>query len=379
MADTYGLLAYGRMTADAARTGAYARALEAVVRPGAVVLDIGTGTGILALLACRFGAERVYAVDPADGIRVAAEVARANGVADRIEFIQDLSTRITLPRPADVAVFDLRGVLPSFQRVVESVRDARARLLAPGAVLVPRADTLFAAPLESPAAWEDAAGPGQLLGFDLSAAQRAAVNEWTRGRVEPHELLAEPRAWAVLDYRTVTDPDVRGTAEWSVARTGTAHGLAVWFEADLADGIGFGSGPGTATVYQTAFFPWPEPVALEPGDRVHAEIEARLVAGEYLWRWHSTVERPGRRPFSFRQSTFLGRLPTPARLRKRANTFVPTLGADGEVDAFALARMDGATPVGDIARAVMERFPGRFATWEDAVSRVGRLSEQYAA
>jgi hypothetical protein len=32
-----------------------------------------------------------------------------------------------------------------------------------------------------------------------------------------------------------------------------------------------------------------------------------------------------------------------------------------------------------VARAVMERFPGRFATWEDAVSRVGRLSEQYAA
>lgn len=378
MPETYSVVGYGRMMGDAARMDAYARALQATVRPGSVVLDIGTGTGILALLACRFGAGRVYAVEPADAIRTAAGMARANGMADRIEFIQGLTADVELPRPADVIVYDLRGVLPLFQGVVATVRDARERLLAPGGVMLPRADTLMAAPLEAPNAWNDVAGPGALLGLDLSVARRAAVNEWSRGDVKPAQLLGEPRAWAVLDYRTVTDPDVRGAVEWTVSRAGTAHGLAVWFEADLAEGIGYSSGPGTSTVYKTAFFPWLEPVELRPGDRVRVEIEARLVANDYLWRWDSEVERDGATVASFRQSTFHANPPAPARLRKRADSFTPALSAAGEMDAWVLGRMDGRVPLGKIARELRERFPGRFATWEAALTHVGQLSEQYS-
>jgi protein arginine N-methyltransferase 1 len=300
-------------------------------------------------------------------------------VADRIEFIQDVSTRVTLRERADVIVSDLRGVLPPFQEIAATLRDARERMLAPGGVLVPRADALLAAPVEAAEAWEDVAGPAAVLGFDFSAARRTAFNEWRRGDFRPEQLLAAPAEWARMDYATLEDPDVRGGAEWRAARAGTAHGLAVWFRAELADGVAFDSGPGSATIYRTAFFPFPEPVRLAAGDRVAAALEARLVGGDYLWRWDTTVEPAGAPPATFRQSTFLANPPSPARLRKRADSYVPSLGGDGEVDAFALARMDGRASVGEIARAVMERFPGRFASWEAAVSRVGGLSDQYAA
>lgn len=379
MIDSYSTAAYGRMLADAARVDAYAAALAAVVRPGAVVLDLGTGTGIFALLAVRLGARRVYAVDPTDAIHTAREVARANGVAGRIEFIQDVSTRVTLPERADVVVSDLRGVLPPFQEIAATLRDARARLLAPGGVLVPRADALLAAPVEAVDAWDDVAGPEAVLGFDFSAARRTAFNEWRRGDFRPEQLLAAPAEWARMDYATLEDPDVKGGAEWRASRAGTAHGLAVWFRAELADGVAFDSGPGSATIYRTAFFPFPEPVRLQAGDRVRAALEARLLGGDYLWRWDTTAEPAGGPPVAFRQSTFLSTLPSPARLRKRANTFVPRLGDEGVADAFALGLMDGRASVGEIARALMARFPGRFATWEEAVSCVGRLSEQYAA
>jgi len=85
------------MIADTVRTGAYAEALRRAVKAGSVVLDIGTGTGIWALLACKFGARRVYAAEPGDAIHVAREIAAANGWSDRIEFIQRLSTEVTLP------------------------------------------------------------------------------------------------------------------------------------------------------------------------------------------------------------------------------------------------------------------------------------------
>jgi|SRR5438105_12126415 len=82
------------MVGDGVRSDAYARALRECIRPNSIVLDIGTGVGIWALLACQFGARRVYAIEPNDVIQVAREIAAANGYADRIEFIQDISTRI---------------------------------------------------------------------------------------------------------------------------------------------------------------------------------------------------------------------------------------------------------------------------------------------
>lgn len=381
MADAYSVSGYGRMVADPVRVGAYARALEATVRPGCTVLDLGTGTGIFAMHAARLGARRVYAIEPADAIDTAAELARVNGVADRIEFIKELSLNVTLPEKVDVVVADLRGVLPPFRRTLATTADARARFLAPGGHLIPRRDTLFMAPIHAPEPWAANAGPETVLGFDYAAARRHSFSRWTRGIFRPEQLLSAPRAWATIDYlvRTPPDTDVCGTVECAVTRPGTAHGLAVWFEADLAEGVGFSTGPDHATVYQTALFPWPEPVELAAGDGVRGTVEARMAGDDYLWSWSAVVERAGRAPLSFRQTDFSAHVVPMRELRRRADTFVPRLDDDGEVDAFALGMMDGRASVGEIAWAVMERFPGRFGRWEDAVSRVGQLSERYSA
>ncbi len=64
----YDIYAFGGMIRDRVRTDAYAEALRRSVGPNSVVLDLGTGVGIWALLACRFGARKVYAVDPNDVI-----------------------------------------------------------------------------------------------------------------------------------------------------------------------------------------------------------------------------------------------------------------------------------------------------------------------
>src|SRR5690349_17927548 len=108
----YSVRGYGMMLEDTERTDSYARALGRTVLPGSTVLDIGTGTGIMALLACRYGARKVYAVEPDDIIILAREAAAAGGLADRIEFIQDRTTNIFLPERVDVIVSDVHGVLP---------------------------------------------------------------------------------------------------------------------------------------------------------------------------------------------------------------------------------------------------------------------------
>ena len=141
------------MIEDAVRTPAYLAALEQAVRPGSVVVEIGTGTGFFAIIAARLGARRVYAIESDTSIRLAREVAALNGCADRIEFIEALSTDVTLPEQGDVLLSDLRGVLPTLGVHIPSIVDARARLLKPGGIQIPSEDTLWMALLESPRQW----------------------------------------------------------------------------------------------------------------------------------------------------------------------------------------------------------------------------------
>lgn len=382
MPETYALGGYGDMVADRVRTGAYAAAIARVVRPGDVVLDIGAGAGILSLLACRAGARRVYAVEPADSIHTARAIARENGFADRIELIQGVSTGIELPERADVIVSDLRGALPLFQHHVPTIVDARARLLAPGGMLIPRSDTLFAAPVQADEAYGRIVGPweDEALGLRMTAARRQAVNTWAKARLDADALLAEPAAWALLDYASVTDPDVHASLAWTAARDGTVHGLSLWFQAELAEGIGYSTGPGAPeTVYGTPFIPLGEPVAVRAGDRIGVELQARLVGEDYVWLWETRIDRADGETVRFRQSTALAEPLSPARLRRRAHDHRPVLGEEGRVDRMVLERMDGGATLEQIARALQADFPARFVRWEDALSRVGRLSEQYGA
>ena len=146
----YGLYDYGGMIADQGRTRAYAESLKRLVTPASVVVDIGTGTGILALLAGRLGARKVYAIEPSDAIQFGRRVAAQNGLDGRVEFIQGLSTQVQLPEKADVIVSDIHGVLPAHQRSLFSIMDARDRFLGFRGCLIPRRETLWAALVAAP-------------------------------------------------------------------------------------------------------------------------------------------------------------------------------------------------------------------------------------
>lgn len=363
---------------------AYARALQQAVKPGSVVLDIGTGTGIAAVLACRFGARRVYALEPSDAIFVAQEVAAANGVADRIDFMQGLSTEITLPERADVIVSDLRGVLPVFEHHLVAVADARARHLAPGGVVIPKSDSLWVSAVAAPELYASISSEwgSSDYGLDLSAAKRLAVNSICKVKGFPLHLLAAPQLIGTLDYRSVEPSRFAGRARLSVSQAATAHGFCVWFDSVLLEGVDFSNAPGLPQlVYGQALFPWTDPLHVEPGDAITATFAADLVGGNYIWQWNTQVFGPGpaaRLKADLRQSEFQGELLAPATLRKQSASHVPQLGDDGRVDAMILQLMAGAMPLGEIAQALRKQYPNRFARWQDALTRVGELSARYS-
>ena len=311
----YSLHFYGQMLADSSRMDAYATALRHLIKPDSVVMDLGCGAGMFALLACKLGARRVYAVEPNNIVGLAREAAAANGFADRIEFFDKFSTEIALPEPATIIVSDLRGVLPFFQQNIPSIIDARKRLLARGGVLIPRRDNLWAAVVEAPGEYAELIEPWQnTLDLDLSAGTRFITNTWRKTYIKAEQFLAKPVCWATIDYNEVESPDARAEISWHAARHGTAHGFAVWFDSELVGDIGFSNHPAAPRmIYGQGFFPFSQPVEVSAGDRIDLRLAAKFVQDDYIWRWDTQFLKT-----SFKQSTFYGAPLSTAQLRQSA-------------------------------------------------------------
>ena len=303
------------MLADHSRMDAYAAALRHTVNRDSVVMDLGCGPGVFALLACKLGARRVYAVEPNNVVGLAREAAASNGFADRIQFFETLSTEITLPEPATIIVSDLRGVLPFFQQNIPSLIDARKRLLARGGVLIPRRDILWAAVVEAPEQYAEIISPWQnTYDLDLSAGMRFITNTWRKTEIKADQFLAEPVCWTTIDYKEVEGPDARAEISWNAARNGTAHGFAVWFDSELVDGQTFSNHPAAPRmIYGQGFFPFSQPVDVSEGDRIELRLEAKFVQDDYVWRWETNFSNT-----SFKQSTFYGAPLSTAQLRQTA-------------------------------------------------------------
>ena len=378
----YSVSEFGLMITDERRMDAYVTALQRAVRPDSIVLDIGTGTGIFAMLACQFGAHHVYAVEPGDGIHVARRVARENGYAERITFIQDITTRITLPERADVIISDLHGVLPYYGFHIPSIMDARQRLLAEGGTLIPQQDKMWAAVVTAPDQYQENVYPWEKNKYNLSmqAARQMMTNTWGRGKLKEENFLVEPQCCATLDYRTISASDLSVKLTWIADRPGTAHGFSTWFDTKVAEGLCLTNAPSQPElVYGHAFFPWTRPVDLCPGDQISILLQAALVGDDYVWRWDSKVlDSQNSGKADFKQTTLYSTLLSPAQLAKKTANYVATLTNDGQVDRYILDMMDGNRALGEIADLLVRDFPDQFSGRNDALGRVGKISQEYS-
>lgn len=372
----YSLLHYGRMVTDPPRFDAYAAALRQSITADSIVADLGAGAGIFALLAARFGAATVHAVEPMDAVLLARTFADANDFGDRVQVHRCLSTELSLSPRADVIVSDLRGITPFLQHHIAAVVDARERLLTPGGTLIPHRDHVYVALLSEPDHYADCTAPWSQdwHGLDLSAGHELMVNAFARVQATAAQLCSEAARWVTLDYYTVTAPNVARCVALEATRADCVHGLAVWFETDLVEGIGYGNAPGTEVrTYGQYFLPFTHPLQLAAGDIVEVDLRATLVGDDYVWQW--ITQAPGAR---FEQSSFLGEILDPEMMALRHPDARPELDAAGRADAFILARLDGTASLAEVAAAAHAAFPGYFADLDAALGRVGDFAVKYA-
>jgi len=379
----YSLQGYGKMIADRVRMSAYARALEETIRPNSTVVDIGAGTGIMSLLACKFGARKVIAIEPSSAIHIARELADVNGMADRIEFIRDVSTNVTLQERVDVIVSDLRGILPLLTTHLPSIVDARERFLSSTGQLIPRKDRLWVALVEAGDAYAalNAGWTALDSSIDLLPLQKYLTNLRRKEECASDQLLMAPCSWAELDYRTVAVANVAGEAVAVATRTGVAHGLCLWFDTELTGNVGFSTGPADPkSIYGRLLLPLSAPVKVEAGDAISLKLRADLVDADYVWQWEtritSVMSAPGIKA-DFKQSTFLGAPLAIDELRRTAADYVPQLNENGRIDLYILSNLSNGLSLGEIARRTCAAFPQQFEAWHSALKRVAQVASRY--
>lgn len=231
-----------RMLRDDARNAAYAAAIARRVEPGMRVLDIGTGAGLLALLAARAGAEVVTCEANPVIAAAAREIVARNGFADRITVVAkrstDLEVGVDLPARCDLLVSEIFGDDMVEEGVVPSLRDAQARLLVPGAAIVPpRSELRCALVMHERLERLDRDGLDDVMGFDLSPfAVLTRPDRYLSPRSQAHVALRSDAVSAMrIDFEGVIDTPAERIALTS--RGGRVDGIAHWLRIDFGDGI----------------------------------------------------------------------------------------------------------------------------------------------
>lgn len=275
------------MLNDAARNRCYADAIARLVRPGMLVFEIGTGGGLLGLLAARAGAQVVTCESNPIVAAAAAAVFRRNGLADRITLLRKLSTGVTpadLPRPADLLISELFSDTLFGEGILPFVEDARQRLLHPGARVVPGRSALRCALVElRPDALPRPVGTVE--GFDMSPVNLLAP-PGAAGRsirAAGSDLRSAPLSALPMDYEAPGAFGAMRERVSFVSTGGRVHGIAQWLRIDFGDGVIFENDPFAGTSHWASrFFAFAGPIETAPGEPVTMDI--RVVRRQLLMR-----------------------------------------------------------------------------------------------
>jgi protein arginine N-methyltransferase 7 len=235
------------MINDLDRNKFYQTLLHAAIDPDSVVLEIGAGSGLLSIMAAKAGARRVIAIEAnREMAALARQIIAANGMTDRIEVINKMSTDVDaaeLGERPTILVSEILGTLLLGESALHYVEDARDRLLAPGGVILPALGTQYVTLVESEevcqitsvCSWESI----DLRHFNALQDTTSLVFTKQYGfRFSScaHRLLSPPIAVLRVDFATAATRDAFPPEQriaFQAVETGVAHAaLASW---DVSD------------------------------------------------------------------------------------------------------------------------------------------------
>ncbi|MFN4095575.1 MAG: 50S ribosomal protein L11 methyltransferase [Sphingomonas sp.] len=258
---------------DRGRNDAYEQALLRAITPGCRVLEIGTGTGLLAMMAARAGATVVTCEADSAIASAAREVVAANGYADRVTVVNKHSTALDVETDlgglADILVSEIVSNDLLSEGVLAAHEDAVARLLAPDGVVIPPRGTIRVALARD--LRDRSPRLNEASGFDLSAFNRlAAPNEMIRVGMDQVALCSDPVDLFSFDFATAEHRKGERREFGIASHGGRVDGIVQWIALEM-DAVGrYENRPesGTASCWGALLWRFPQPLETRAGEPV---------------------------------------------------------------------------------------------------------------
>ena len=263
------------MMNDRPRNDAYFAALSKAVTPDTQVLEIGTGSGLLAMMAAKLGARRVTTCEAVTGI---AETARAivadNGFTPPVTVVAKMSTGmeigVDMDERADLLVSEILSSEFLGEGVLSSIEDAKRRLLKPGARIIPaRGSIQFA--LFGGDDIEKNIRVDEVYGFDLRRFNAIVPRKQYISRNDLNiELLSDDSMAFFFDFAGTDRFPLsdRRSIEVAVRRAGRCCGIIQWIRLEMDDTVVFENHPSLknpSSSWQHCAYVFPLPIDVLPG------------------------------------------------------------------------------------------------------------------
>ncbi|MFK8021038.1 MAG: 50S ribosomal protein L11 methyltransferase [Pseudomonadales bacterium] len=283
-----------QMLADTSRMDFYAGAIAHHVNAGDRVIDLGTGTGVLAAFASRQGASKVYALDHSDILETAILLGKHNAL-ENIDYVQGHSSKFQLDEKVDVILHEQMGEVLFDEDMVFNIIDLRDRLLKPGGLILPGNFDLFCEPVKIK---EDSLRPFiwnmNVHGFDCSPTKQMVPGDPSYYHYKTHpeavdySLCSETPVLSV-DLHTINESTLASTLEFThtVEHAGRMDGYAVYFRTKSGNDLELHTGPfakprcncWTVRILRT------EPVEYKQGDVIEGTLSAEHWPALNTWKW----------------------------------------------------------------------------------------------
>ncbi|MHA2043169.1 MAG: 50S ribosomal protein L11 methyltransferase [Candidatus Thorarchaeota archaeon] len=248
------------------RLAKFSEAIQRVVKTSDYVVDIGTGSGILAIMCAKAGAEKVTAIDVnRESIEYARKAAAVNGVTDQIDFFEGHFSDFIPEERADFVICEMLSSMMLIEQQVSACSHAVETILKPEGVIIPQHATVFTVPVES-----------QIMdsryGFEMIHFPKVVQSS-------NHEItkdLADAQVLYEIDFTKPSgESGVDKTSSFDVVNDGTIHGLVSVFESRLIDDINLRMEDG----WKPLFIPIDKPVEVKTGDQFSVRIA--FTPGDY--------------------------------------------------------------------------------------------------
>lgn len=224
-----------------------------------VVLDVGTGSGILSIWAAQAGARKVYAVEATDMAKHARNLIQHNKLSDVITVIQSKVEDIELPEKVDIIISEWMGYFLLRESMLDSVLYARDKFLQPDGALYPSHCTMYIGAVSETEhnlqrrnecenglnGWHEFVEfTKDKWGVDMDCLSKAFREEqeqyslYTSNWVEMDStnLITEPCAIKSIDILTCTLDDIKQVTsefELTFSRASRFGGICGWFDVDF--------------------------------------------------------------------------------------------------------------------------------------------------